>query len=549
LLAGAAFLPDALKAVAVTDLHNHTTSTGHFKIVSPKKKVTRNKMEEVGGHFETAYDTFSDMGFKYTGRGNWPIEVFLADLKGSLGSYQASLLVKGFGYIELDIGVLADPVEFPTTVGHEFLHLVQDFYDPRSWPAKIVDFGPRYWLDEATACYCEKLFSNNPDTFVPVSFKGRESKPFDGIHKQGSGAGDHGYGMSSMIKYLTGRFPTSTVFNYYTDIDDGKHPVETIISRSNGTTDWLGDFFREYVQGNIYGVEPDSFNAHVHPNLVFKIDGADDTLKKWFDYYGAMGAQLHRVELDYPAIAADLDISFSLGGLYDVDTEVSILKYKGTGKMELIDHSTTGVVVGDVTGLTAAGYDLFALVTNRNITPPYTGVTGIPLNIRLQGGINPTGCAIVLRDIDADYLTVYTAGGSSQSRETHGTGFPKEQGASVEFTGTTLTQMHDHIGNDGNHYVGSMTITFDGAFEKVATFSAQSSISRSDWTITSTLSGQNILLYTDGSTKVFKVTGTAVCPTITEMTWVGQYSTYTKSLLPGWSCNTESELEVWLFTN
>jgi hypothetical protein len=33
------------------------------------------------------------------------------------------------------------------------------------------------------------------------------------------------------------------------------------------------------------------------------------------------------------------------------------------------------------------------------------------------------------------------------------------------------------------------------------------------------------------------------------MTWVAQYSTYTKTLLPGWTCNEESEIEVWLFTN
>jgi hypothetical protein len=243
-----------------------------------------------------------------------------------------------------------------------------------------------------------------------------------------------------------------------------------------------------------------------------------------------------------------VDISVTLGGPYDEDTEVSILKYKGTGKMEVIDYSTTGVVVDDAKGLTASGYDLYALVTNRKIAPPYNAVTGIPLNVRLQGGVSPTGCAIVMSDIDGVFLTEYTAGGSSQSAETHGAGFPKEQGATVEFTGTTLTQIHDHVGNDGNHYVGSITVTFDAAFQNVATFSAISTISRNDWTITSTLSGQNIPLDTDGPTKIFKVSGTATCGKITEMTWIGRYSTYTKTLLPGWSCNIESEIEVWLFT-
>ncbi len=548
LLAGAAFLPEELKATALTDLHNHTSTAGHFKVIAPKNKATKEQMEDVADRFEGAYDTYGNNGFDYGNRGHWPIEVFMAPLQGSYGSYAVSLLAKGFGYVMLSTGLLNDPNELSITVGHEFLHLIQDLYDPRSWPTKMVDFGPKYWLDEATATYSEEFFSNNPATYVPVTFTGYRSEPFKGIHKQGSGAGDHGYGMAALIKYLTGKFQSSTVLNYYTDISNDKHPVETIISRSNGSTDWLGDFLREYVRGNVYGVDAGYFNSDVHPNLVFKIDAADDTLKKWFDYYPQMGGQLHRVELEYPGIAADQDISFTLRGPYDEKTEVSILKYKGTGSMELIDYSTTGVVVDDISGLTAGGYDLYALVTNRNTAPPYNASTGIGLNIRLQGGFNPAGCAIILRNIDASFETRHLSDSTSVSSGTHGTGFPKEQGATVEFTGTTLTQLHDHVGTDGNHYVGSMVVTFDAAFNNVATFSATATISKDDWTMTSTLSGQNIPLETDGYAKVFKVTGTPTCGRITGMTWTDSTSIHTVTLLPGWTCNDESEIEVWLFS-
>jgi len=74
-------------------------------------------------------------------------------------------------------------------------------------------------------------------------------------------------------------------------------------------------------------------------------------------------------------------------------------------------------------------------------------------------------------------------------------------------------------------------------------------ISKGDWTRTSTLSGQNIPLETDGSTKIFRASGVTTCGKITEMTWSDSYSTYTKTLLPGWECNSESEIEVWVFTN
>jgi hypothetical protein len=517
--------------------------------MSAKGRVSMSKMEEVGSLCENAYDLFYAQDFRYGNRSYWPIWVVLMQLKGEAGAYAAMKEVPGYGLITISIDVLPYPDRLKASVGHEFLHLVQDLYDPRPWEDKIENFGPRHWLDEATACYSEELFSDNPETYVPLSFNSHEFKPLDGMHKEGDDAGYHGYGMSAMIKYLTGRFPSSTVFNYYTDISNEYHPVETVIARSNGTTDWLGDFFREYVQGNVYGVQAAYWNSRIRSHQVFTIATAADTAKK-FDYgYEPMGARLYMVDLDYTNIGEGRDISFTLAGQYDGKTEVSVFKYKAPGEMELLDHSTTGVIVEDVKDLVDSGYDLFALVTNGNLKPPYTDDTNIRLAVRLQGGLDPTGCAIIARDIDCRYKIVYPDTTSEEITGTHGAGFPKEQGAIVEFTGTTLIQMHDHIGNDGNHYVGTMTVTFDAAFQNVATFSAQSTISRDDWTITSTLSGKNIPLEADGATRIFAARGPTTCGNITGMTYIEERSTYTQSLIPGWSCNNESEIEVWLFTN
>jgi hypothetical protein len=97
--------------------------------------------------------------------------------------------------------------------------------------------------------------------------------------------------------------------------------------------------------------------------------------------------------------------------------------------------------------------------------------------------------------------------------------------------------MHDHVGNEGNHYLGSMTVTFDAAFQNVSTFSAIATISRNDWYQTYSLSGADIPLQAAGATRVFKVSGTTVCGKITEMAYCDTHSTYTQTLLPGWSCN------------
>jgi hypothetical protein len=352
-----------------------------------------------------------------------------------------------------------------------------------------------------------------------------------------------------MIKYLIERFPSSTVLSYYMGIADDSHPVEAVIDSSNGTTDWLGDYFREYVGGNIYGVQAAYWKGEIPSQQIFSISTAADTVKKFNHSYQQMGARLYQVGLSYQHIPEGTDISFTLTGTHDEKTEVSVFKCTPSGQMELIDYSTTGVIVEDVKDLVDSWHDLFALVTNRHLEPPYTDDTDIRLVVRLQGGLDPTGCAVVVRDIDCVYRTTYPDTTYSDMSSTHDAGFPKEQGATVEFTGTTLTQMHDHVGNDGYHYVGSMTVTFDAAFQNVTSFSAYSTISKDDWTLRSSVSGHDIPLYEDGPNRIFKMVGTTTCGRLTAMAWCDSHRTYFQKLLPGWTCSDESRVEVWLLSN
>ncbi|MFC1799664.1 hypothetical protein ACFL2Z_01975 [Candidatus Eisenbacteria bacterium] len=548
LLGSAAAASGGVSAVGLTDMHSETTLSDLFRVIGPKSNTTTAQLNTVGWHFDNAYGEFEDEGFSYDAREHWPVQVFIRDIK-SLGFYKASKFVDGYGFIVLSPQLLSDATRLPMVAGHEFLHLVQDLYDSRPWHDKILDFGARYWLDEATASYCEELFPDTPDDYVPISFRGRHLAPLGGMHKEGTGAGKHGYGMASMIKYLRGRFLSTTLTNYYDDVWLGKHPVDAVIFNSNETTDWFGPFFREYLTGDIYSVEADTWASAVPEVLVFRIDAPDDTLKLFQFWCPNMGALLHRVELDYPGIGENSTITFSLIGLYRAETEISVLKYNGTGEMELIDHSLTSVEVDQISNLTAAGYDLYGLVTNRIATPPYTDSTAIFLNVKVEEDLALTGCYAVVRDIDAEFLTEYPDTTFSQASGTHGTGFPMGEGAEVVFSGNTLTQSHDYLGNDGNHYTGSMTVTFDAAFENVLSFSAQSTISKNDWINTSTLSGQNIPISTLEPNIVFKVSGSETCGRITGMTWSDQRRTHTDTLLPGWTCNSESEIEVWVFTN
>jgi hypothetical protein len=295
-------------------------------------------------------------------------------------------------------------------------------------------------------------------------------------------------------------------------------------------------------------VEPSLWFENVHPNAVWNVAAAKDTLASWLHSYPYLSGQVYRVDLNYPGIDQDARMSFSFYGYSDPLSEVSVYKYDNAGGFELIDYDTEEVIVPGIRDLMLDGYDLFALVTNRRAVYPYTGTFGIRMTVRLIEETVPVGCYIVARDIDATFLREFPSDSTDYYSGTHATGFPKEQGAVVNFNGTTLTQTHDHLGADGNYYTGAITVSFDASLQNVTSFTAQASISKGDWVMTSTLSGQNIPLDPGESYRIYRITGPGTCGKITGMTWSNSYRTYTDILQPGWTCNTESELEVWIFT-
>lgn len=179
------------------------------------------------------------------------------------------------------------------------------------------------------------------------------------------------------------------------------------------------------------------------------------------------------------------------------------------------------------------------------------------INIRseiyyLNNKYTVTGCYIVVRDIDGNFRTNYPDDSVPVSfwSGAHSAGFPKEHNAIVNFTGTTLTQTNSHLGNDGNYYTGSTTINFDDDFENVLNFTVQATITNDElsWIRNSSLSGQNIPIDSTYPNIIFKVNGPETCSKITGMTWSDSRRTHTDTLLPGWTCNSDSEMEIWVFT-
>ena len=175
---------------------------------------------------------------------------------------------------------------------------------------------------------------------------------------------------------------------------------------------------------------------------------------------------------------------------------------------------------------------------------------------------------IIARDLDATYYTSYS---DSNGSTTHSASFPIEADATVSSSGTTVTESHNVVWTDGNHYVGSKQLTFDAAFENVTGFSANASIdSDLSWSMQWSLSGSgniptdstaysssgrnlsrslsgsgNIPLISSGDTyKEYKVSGTSTCSHISSMSYFRDYGSWTETLVGSWSCSEESSLTI-----
>ena len=118
-----------------------------------------------------------------------------------------------------------------------------------------------------------------------------------------------------------------------------------------GAVKELPQEYREYVLGNIYGVPQSFWYNRPNSHQTFKVTSASDTVKKFDGYYEQMGARLYKVDLPFSRISENPDISFTLTGPYNEETEVSVFKFEVGGDMQLLDQSTTGVIVEDVNSL------------------------------------------------------------------------------------------------------------------------------------------------------------------------------------------------------
>ncbi len=539
---------EIVRAVGLTNLYGYDTPEGHFGIIGRMDNTTIEQYEELGFKLETAYDLISLKGFKYDKRKSWPILVVLKRItetingQSMLGYYTSADWLGSHGYMVFDIAIF-NYDDLYETLGHEFLHLVQDLYDPRDWESKSKNAGGNHlWLDEATAVYSEEFYSDNPSTYIPPNFIPNSMVLFDGIHKELVPAINHGYGLSAMIKFLVNKYPATKLVNFYDQIANNKHPVEAVIISTADTKEWLEKFYREYILGNIYDRNMEFWLEKAHSTYTINAGNKTRTLAH---NYPDISGRIYKIEINHSDFGENKSLEFSVDG--GELSHLTLFKYN-TNNLKYIADNTNSLISPKISVLKNDNSNLLALVTNNRAKSPFTDKIKLILSIDTKEIINITSCFVALRNLDVTYIRTYNSGGSETENLSFSTGFFHGDGSTISFSNNTFTQSHDYTGNDGIHYTGFVELKFDEGLKEVLSFNAKSKMVDEDkyygYTSETELSGHNI---EKTSSNEYIIEGLLTCSKMGSVKYYKQYSSYKYELQSVIGCNDSTEIEISIY--
>jgi hypothetical protein len=379
---------------------------GHFRIFYPK--YLEGKVTSLADYLEDAYTTYQGLGFnngtyEIT---DWPVPVsvrrFSQTNTGLLGYFL--LLQRGPGdypfwglcFNEEKLVSAAAPTT-RSVAGNIFFYAFVTHRDYFYWALRSDqeqrNEANRVWPYYAISIWSGEHFVNASERpfFVPLGLNGRESRPLQGLSvPKDDNALTHGAAMSGLMKYIADTYGTSMLPDLFGNVRSSSHAADALITTiPDGPDVWWPGFLKKYIGGGIYNVLSDSllrqFTNTANPDQ-FTIALPSDTAKHFSASYPDFSARPYKINLRYPTINDKTWLQFALGpndlnfkyvGVMLFGLKDKKLEYWGFGKELKLEN---------IKALTAAGYDIVAVVVNSSNAPPYTGTWTIELTVRINGG-------------------------------------------------------------------------------------------------------------------------------------------------------------------
>ncbi len=369
---------------AIAGLVSYVSSQEHFKITFPSSVLTQTY--DLAKYLEAAYSKIESMGFSYSRRTKWPVNVTVKVLKNDIyGDQTNSIWGNNYGYLRFNFDKMDEAEEMKVTAGHEFFHLVQSFYDPRSAWSKAGSPMPNYWLDEAASVWAEEFFSSSSG-YVSPNFEYNVVDILKGA-KTGNAKDEsqnYGYGMSSFLKYLTKTEGNSKIVDVYNNISAGQAPFRAIsellpINVGFSWHSYLKSLFTfDLYKGNIF--KPATLSATAGTKQKFTIKAASDSVKIFKSSLSDISATIFTVDNRFEDMSGNAFLEFTCEDwkfqLYKVNSSSSVLLESGKDSLNVLDYKK----------FTDDGYKIIAVLYNDDYNSPYTNKRDYEFKIRV---VNP----------------------------------------------------------------------------------------------------------------------------------------------------------------
>lgn len=346
------------------------------------------------------------------------------------------------------------------------------------------------WLYNAVSKYLEGLLTNDPYFKYPLGFEqyhmapfnglqiSTEDDPFEAINKHA----EHGIGMSSVIKYLTDSpsFGNSGIGKMYKYIYENTdlNPTTVLLNTVDvPVREWLPDFFKEYISGNIYNQTIDKFLSNTKGS--WDINNAEDTLNVFsssnflIKNYQDLSAKMFKVNLNYapPDTSYKMVFSMSLASA-DLDGLSMVMFGIKNGEAEYLE--TADAQDFEIPSLKSYYDDgmkqfLVVLVNSKITSNNYLGESSIDLTVRVKKQLYFKKCEVsmkVLTDLNNESMDLDGNWSTTTTKTSYRVASLFD--AVGSFSGNTFTGSYYHSGaSDGSVYAGTISVTLNGSASMV----------------------------------------------------------------------------------
>jgi len=374
--------PMAVGILAVASHATYISAQGHFRITFPSSAL--DGAMDLAQYLEEAYTNYSSspLTFSYAARTTWPVEVSLCPLENTVYGYMsASVWGDNSASMSFNLNKISDKAELRITAGHEFMHFVQNLYDPRNRFSKAKIAPAQLWIDEATAVWAEYMYSTAPNYISDVR-KGNEMSPFGAIIKVATdGASLNGYGMSAMVKYLVAQQGVGIVTKIYEKVLAGEKPAEAIrLATGKSYYEWYGQFMDQYVRGKIYS---DLAISGLVGNKSdgFTITAAKDSVKSYISQYGQLQSKIYITNLNADAFSPTASLEFQIKS---PNTEMLNVYKFNNSTIENVGQHLNFVSIPNIKTIAQDGYKILTLVTNQKYDYTSDAAQNIELITRVK---------------------------------------------------------------------------------------------------------------------------------------------------------------------